>query len=122
LRQPPYDRVFLLDDGALPGEGTRVTESEIETFLDQSALSLYLLLRGTVWQTIASHIANDDGVARADGRLCYLHTARAALIGVDREQIGEFLTASLSARVLGRFIERFEGTQGGDHAIADYAR
>ncbi len=122
LRQPPYDRVFLLDDPALPGAGARVTEAEIEAFLDQTALSLYLLLRGMVWQTVASHTANDDGVARADGRLCYLHTVRAALIGADREQIADLLAASLSARLLERFIERFEGSEGADHAITDRAR
>lgn len=108
IQQPPYDRVFLLDDPTLPREGTRVTEAEIESFLDQAALNLYLLLRGTIWQTVASHTANDDGVARADGRLCYLHTARSAMIGVDRAHLVDALSVELSARVLDQFIQRFD--------------
>lgn len=106
-QQPPYDRVFLLDDPTLPGAGASVSEAEMERFLDQAALSLYLALRGTVWQTIASHIANDDGVARADGRLRYLHTLRGVAMRADRDQLTELLSAHLSAAVLDRFVDRF---------------
>jgi len=107
LQQPPYDRVFLFDDPSLPGTGTAVTELEMEGFLDQAAIDLYLLLRGTVWQTIASHTANDDGVVRADGRLRYLHTARAAVVQADRAQIAELLAADLADRALEQLLERF---------------
>ncbi len=107
LQQPPYDRVFLLDDPSLPGTGTAVTEPELEGFLDQAALDLYLLLRGTVWQTIASHTANDDGVVRADGRLRYLHTARGAVVQADRAQIAALLAADLADRALEQLLERF---------------
>lgn len=109
LQQPPYDRVFLLDDPALPGEGSRVSEAEMEGFLDRAALSLYLLLRGTVWQTLASHLANDDGVVRADGRLRYLHTVHGVLAGVDRAHLSDLLTTTLSRRLLAQFQQRFTG-------------
>jgi hypothetical protein len=109
MAQPPYDRVFLLDDPALPGAAPRVSEAELEGFLDRAALSLYLLLRGNVWETVASHIANDDGVARAGGRLHYLHTVRGALAGIDRQHLAELLTANLAERALERLIQRFEG-------------
>ena len=109
IQQPPYDRVFLLDDPALPGEGSRVTEAETDGFLDRAALSLYLLLRGDVWQTVASHTANDDGIVREDGRLRYLHTVQGVAIGADRDQISDLLATSLSARVLEQFIGRFDG-------------
>jgi hypothetical protein len=108
LQQPPYDRVWLFDDPALPGEGVRVTEAELETFLDRAALSLYLVLRDSIWQTIASHTANDDGVVRADGCLRYLSTFHGVLVGVDRTQLAELLTAGLSVRVLEQFIQRFD--------------
>lgn len=107
IQRPPYDRVFLLDDPTLPGEGARVTEAEMEAFLDRAALSLYLLLRGDVWQTVASRTANDDGVLRADGRLRYLHTVHGVAIGADRARLADALTVGLSARVLDQFIERF---------------
>ena len=107
MQQPPYDRVFLLDDPRLPGTAAKVTEQELDVFLSQSALSLYTLLRGTVWPTVASHTANDDGVARADGRLRYLHTARAVVLRADREQLRAELEQRLAQRALSHFIERF---------------
>ncbi len=107
MQQPPYDRVFVIDDPALPAEGARVTEAELEGFLDRAALSMYLLLRGTVWQTIASHVANDDGVVRDDGRLRYLNTVNAAMLGMDRAHVAEWLTTRLAQRLLEQFHERF---------------
>lgn len=109
IQQPPYDRVFLFDDPTLPGEGARVSEAELESFLDRAALNLYLLLRGTVWQTVASHIANDDGVARADGRLRYLNTLHGVAIGADRAQIADVLATRLSAQALEQLVHQFEG-------------
>jgi hypothetical protein len=108
MAQPPYDRVFLLDDPTLPGAGTRVSEPEVDAFLDQAALSLYVLLRGDVWATVASHIANDDGVARGDGQLRYLHTVRGVLTGVDRTQLTELCATGLSVRLLERLIARLD--------------
>jgi hypothetical protein len=108
LQQPPYDRVFLLDDPTLPGAGTRVTEAELEGFFNQAALSLSLLLRGTVWDTIASHLANDDGVPRDDGRLRYLHTVRGVLAGADRRQIHDLLAMRISDRLIERFLQQFD--------------
>lgn len=107
MQQPPYDRVFLLDDPHLPGAAAKVTEHELDLFLSQSALSLYTLLRGTVWPTVASHTANDDGVARAEGRLRYLHTARAVMLRADRDQLRSQLEQRLAQRALCHFIERF---------------
>lgn len=107
MQRAPFDRVFLLDDPRLPGVAASVTEPELERFLDQSALSLYTLLRGTTWQTIASHTANDDGVARADGRLRYLHTARAATLRADPERLREVLAAGLALRTLDQFVTQF---------------
>jgi hypothetical protein len=108
LHQPPYDRVFVLDDPMLPGSGARVTEAELEGFFNQAALSLALLLRGTVWSTIASHSANDDGVPRDDGRLRYLHTVRGVLAGADQAQIADLLTASIGERLVAQFLQRFD--------------
>lgn len=107
MQRPPYDRLFLLDDPRLPSSAASVTEAEMEQFLDQSALSLYMLLRGTIWPTIASHTANDDGVVRPDGRLCYLHTVRGALLRADRTQIRAALSAGLALRTLDRFLSQF---------------
>jgi hypothetical protein len=107
MQRAPFDRVFLLDDPRLPGVAASVTEPELERFLDQSALSLYTLLRGTTWQTIASHTANDDGVARADGRLRYLHTARAATLRADPERLRAVLAAGLALRTLDQFVTQF---------------
>jgi hypothetical protein len=108
LQQPPYDRVFLLDDPTLPGAGNRVTEAELEGFFNQAALSLSLLLRGTVWDNIASHLANDDGVPRDDGRLRYLHTVRGVLAGADRRQIHDLLATRISDRLIERFLQQFD--------------
>lgn len=108
LQQPPYDRVFLLDDPTLPGAGNRVTEAELEGFFNQAALSLSLLLRGTVWDTIASHLANDDGVPRDDGRLRYLHTVRGVLAGADRRRMHDLLATRISDRLIGRFLQQFD--------------
>ncbi|MBX0331414.1 hypothetical protein K2Z83_27560 [Oscillochloris sp. ZM17-4] len=95
IQAPPYDRVFLLDDPTLGGGDGRVAEADLERFLDRAALSLSLILaRGTVWPTIASHLANDD-VSGSDGRMRYLHTVRAAMADVDRPQ----LTAALADRL-----------------------
>ena len=110
MRQPPYDYVFLFDDPSLPGEGPKVTEAEMEVFLDRAALSLSLLIRGSVWQTVASHIANEDGVAREDGRLRYLSTMHGVVVGADRAQLASLLTAGLEMRVLDRLIQRFDGS------------
>lgn len=107
MQRPPYDRVFLIDDPRLPGSAASVTEAEMEQFLDQSALSLYLLLRGTIWPTIASHTANDDGVVRPDGRLRYLHTVRGAALRADRAQLHAALAAGLAVRTLDQFLAQF---------------
>jgi hypothetical protein len=103
IPQPPYDRVFLLDDPTLPGAGTRVSAAELDVFLDRAALTLHVLLRGSVWPTVASHTANDDGVTRADGHLGYLHTAAVALVAADRAHLTEVLAADLVVRALDRF-------------------
>lgn len=108
LQQPPYDRVFVLDDPLLPSSGARVTEAELESFFNQAALSLSLLLRGTVWSTIASHSANDDGVLRDDGRLRYLHTVRSVLAGADQAQIADLLTIRIGDQLLEQFLQRFD--------------
>lgn len=95
MQAPPYDRAFLLDDPALGGDGGRIAEADLERFLDRAALSLALILaRGTVWPTIASHLANDDATG-IDGRMRYFHTVRAAMADVDRPQ----LTAALADRL-----------------------
>ncbi|MFP4441055.1 MAG: hypothetical protein ACLFVO_27785 [Chloroflexaceae bacterium] len=107
MQRPPYDRVFLLDDPTLPGEYAGVTEAELDHFLDRAAVSLSLLLRGTVWQTIASHIANDDGVPREDGRLRYLNTIQGVLIGADRAHLTEVLTRRVARTLLDQFCRRF---------------
>jgi hypothetical protein len=106
IQAPPYDRLFLLDDPNLPGEGSAVTEAEQEAFFDRSALSIYLLLAcGTVWQTVASHTANDDGTLD-DGRPRYLHTVRAALADVDRAHVRELLAARVKASLLETLVAR----------------
>lgn len=106
MQAPPYDRLFLLDDPAIAGEAGRVSEADLEAFLDRSAVALYLLLaRGTVWPTIASHLANDDG-AGADGRLRYLHTVRAAMADIDRAALRTALAARLEHAALDRLARR----------------
>lgn len=106
LRMPPYDRLFLLDAPHPGGDGGRATEVELEQFLDRSALALYLvLLRGTVWSTIASHLANDD-LASLDGRLRYLHTIRAGVASLDRMRLKALLTPRLEAQLLTTLIQR----------------
>jgi hypothetical protein len=106
-QQPPYDRVFLLDDPAIPAAGATATEAELEHFFDRAALSLATLLRGTTWPTIASHIANDDGVPREDGQLRYLHTVQSALVAADRPRLRELLASAIAGEVTDRFLARF---------------
>lgn len=106
-QQPPFDRVFLLDDPTIPAAGAAATEAELERFFDRAALSLATLLRGTTWPTIASHIANDDGVPREDGQLRYLHTAQVALVAADRRHLQEQLASAIAADVTERFLNRF---------------
>lgn len=107
LAVPPYDRVFLLDDPHLPGAGTAVSETELAAFLDQAALSLFLLLRESVWATLASHIANPDRVTRpATTGPRFLHTVRGVLASADLPQITALLTAHLEQHILTRLTER----------------
>lgn len=106
-QQPPYDRVFILDDPALPRAGTTTTEAELEQFLDRTALSLALVLRRSIWQPIASHLANQPCTAHDDGRLRYLHTVQSALIGADRGRLEAALTSALAARALDAMLDRF---------------
>jgi hypothetical protein len=102
---PPYDRVFLLDDPRLPQQATRVSEAELETFFDHCALSSYLLaMRGTVWQTIASHTANDDG--QEYSTLRYFNTVRASLARIDTEALHTALAARIAAGALHTLAER----------------
>jgi hypothetical protein len=107
---PPYDRLFLLDDPSLPGMGNSVTEAEIEQFLDQTALSLSLLLRGTVLHTLASHTANPDGAAdarqRDDGQVRSLHTVRGVLAGGDLAALEDLVTAHLEVQIGEKLLER----------------
>lgn len=107
LQQPPYDRVFLLDDPTIPATSATATEAELERFFDRAALSIATLLRGNSWATLASHIANDDGVAREDGRLRYLHTVQTALLGADRARLRELLANEIATDLTGRFLARF---------------
>lgn len=110
LPVPPYDRVFLLDDPHLPGDGLAVTETELELFLDQVALSLFLLLRGTVWATLASHLANPDRVVRpAVAGPRFLHTVRGVLAGSDQHQLHALLTGHLEHQVLTRLHAHLTG-------------
>ena len=95
IQAPPYDRTFLLDAPALGGDGGRIVEADLERFLDRATVSLALILaRGTVWPTIASHMANDETTG-TDGRMGYLHTVHATIADVDRPQ----LTAALADRL-----------------------
>ncbi len=107
LQQPPYDRVFILDDPSIPATGTTATEAELECFFDRAALSITTLLRDSTWATIASHIANDDGVSREDGQLRYLHTVQAAIVAADRQRLRDLLGVTLAAEVTNRFLTRF---------------
>lgn len=101
---PVYDRVFLLDDPQLPGQGPHVSPAELDAFFDRAALSLYLLLtRGTVWPTVASHRAND---LVEDARPHYLNTVRAVIADADRPAIGALLAARLEATLLAALAER----------------
>ncbi len=106
-QQPPYDRVFILDDPSIPAAGTTATEAELERFFDRAALSVATLLRDSTWATVASHIANDDGVPREDGQLRYLHTVQTALLAADRPRLHAMLTAALASEVANRFLTRF---------------
>lgn len=106
MQAPPYDRAFLLDDPTLGGDGGRVAEADLERFLDRAALSLYLTLaRGTVWPTIASHLANEDP-ASADGRLRYLHSVRAAVADVDRARLVADLADQIERATLAALVDR----------------
>ncbi|HWQ13969.1 MAG TPA: hypothetical protein VNL77_14310 [Roseiflexaceae bacterium] len=107
-QQPPYDRVFLIDDPTLPGGGERPTEAELERFLDRAALSLALLLRSNVWQTFASHTANHSGPLCADGRIRYLHTVQSALVGADRAHLADLLATTIACRVSEQALRRLE--------------
>lgn len=106
-QQPPFDRVFLLDDPTIPAVGAAATEAELERFFDRAALSVATLLRGTTWATLASHIANDDGVVREDSQLRYLHTVQAALLAADRPQLQALLRSTIAADLTERFLARF---------------
>lgn len=107
LQCPPYDRVFLLDDPRLPAAGTKVTEEEVDTFLDQTALSLALLLRGNVVQTVASHVANPEHAGVHDGGgLRYLHSIRGAVAGVDSDHLARLLTAHLTVQMVQTLAQR----------------
>jgi len=97
---PPYDRLFLLDEPNLPVASAQVSEPELEAFFDQAALTIYHLLAcGTVWPTIASHMANPAD-AVADGRLRFLHTARVAVANLDRSRLHDVLSAQIAADLL----------------------
>jgi hypothetical protein len=112
MQVPPYDRIFLLDDPHLPGNGVAVTEAELDVFLDQAALSVYLLLRGTVWETVAAHTANPDQrmLQRTDlDQPRYLHTVQGVLASVDHAQLTELLAARLEMRALEALTQRLNG-------------
>lgn len=112
LQAPPYDRVFLLDDPHLPANGSVTSEAELEAFLDQAALSLYLLLRGTVWETVAAHTANPDQRALSleqSGHPRYMHTVRGVLAGVNRDAVRACLAAHLEVRLLSALMQRLDG-------------
>lgn len=106
IQAPPYDKLFSLDDPTIAAEAGRVSEVDLEAFLDRSAVALYLLLaRGTIWPTIASHLANNDGTD-ADGRMRYLHTVRAAVADIDRTTLRSALAARLEYSALDRLTRR----------------
>lgn len=107
MAMPPYDRLFLIDDPHLPSEKARVTEAEVERFLDRTAQSLYLLLRGDVWETVAAHTAQPDRAqVLEDRRPRYLHTVNAVMAGVDRSYLTDALTSRISDQMLDAFAQR----------------
>ena len=107
LATPPYDRLFLIDDPHLPSEKAKVTEAEVERFLDRTALSLYLLLRGDVWETVAAHTAQPDRAqVLEDRRPRYLHTVNAVMAGVDRSYLADALTTRITDQMLDAFGQR----------------
>ncbi|MFN8499538.1 MAG: hypothetical protein U0641_16935 [Anaerolineae bacterium] len=107
MKRPPYDRLFLIDDPHLPSEKGRVTEAEVERFLDRTALSLYLLLRGDVWETVAAHTAQPNRAqALEDRRPRYLHTVNAVMAGVDRAYLADALTSRVADQMLEAFRQR----------------
>jgi hypothetical protein len=68
---------------------------------------IFLLLRGNVWDTLASHIANPDRVARpATGGPRFLHTVRGVLANADLGQIHALLTAHLEQHILTQLAQR----------------
>jgi hypothetical protein len=110
LHMPPYDRLFVLDDPALGATANRVAEVDLDRFFDRSALALYLLLmRGTIWSTLAAHLVN-DAVNPLDHRLRYLHTVHAAVADLDRRHLTDALTKQLEVHLLTTLAQRL-GTQ-----------
>ncbi|NJN66285.1 MAG: hypothetical protein HC884_06020 [Chloroflexaceae bacterium] len=104
---PPYDRVFLMDDPRLPSAGTKVTEEELDTFLDQTALSLTLLLQGNVVQTIDSHLANPEQSGLAEGgQLRYLQSVRGVVAGVNLDHLSQLLAAHLTVQMVQTIAQR----------------
>ena len=82
-------------------------QAEVEAFLDRTALSLYLLLRGDVWETVAAHTAQPDRAQTLeDRRPRYLHTVNAVMAGVDRAYLADALTTRLADQMLDAFNQR----------------
>ncbi|WP_129628494.1 hypothetical protein [Candidatus Oscillochloris fontis] len=107
LQAPPYDRVFLMDAPTVSTEHGRSSDTDLERFFDQTALSLYLLLtRGTIWPTIASHLANEE--ISSDGRLRYLHTLRAAVASLDVSHLQSALADQIQIASLQALAACFE--------------
>lgn len=108
---PPYDRVFLQDDPRLPAMGTQTTETELGAFLDQTALNLSLLLRGTVWDTIAAHTANPDQRAlrrKYTPEPRYLHTVQGVLMGIDRRMLIDSLAVRLESHIFATLMRQLK--------------
>jgi hypothetical protein len=108
---PPYDQLFCFDDPQLAAGGA-ATEAALDAFLARTALSVSLLLRGTVWETIAAHTANPDQPtleALALDQPRYLASVRATLAGADRAALRDHLAAAIERRLLETLAERLNG-------------
>ena len=96
IKVPPYDRILLLDDPMLPSEGPVVTEPELLAFLDRAALSVHAVLNDSAWDTLAGNLVNDEIGLRG---LRYLHTAQAAVAGIDTQRLADLLATHLELTI-----------------------
>jgi bacterioferritin-associated ferredoxin len=103
FQKPLYDRLFLFDDPQLPSQSNKVSEEEMNAFLDRSAQSLYLLMRPNIWDTLATPIGNPEGFIDSSKSL---HTVRSVLAGLDRPRLTELLTAQIETQMLETLAKR----------------